>query len=189
MMKNRLTDPELWEAVKKGSDLAFKTLYERYWSKVYTTAYAYLKDREICEDITHEIFLTLWMRRERLEISSLQAYLTSVSRYEVYRQLKLVKNVYVENTEDLEYICPVNNDGESRLHQLDLKSAVHNFLELLPKRCREIFLLSREEHFTNQEIADRLSISRRSVENQITIALKHLRASLKHLVILFILGI
>jgi RNA polymerase sigma-70 factor (ECF subfamily) len=73
------------------------------------------------------------------------------------------------------------NTGETALLGLDLESRLAAALSQLPQRCREIFLLSRMQHCSNDEIAERLHISRRSVENQLTTALRHLRLTLKSL--------
>lgn len=82
----------------------------------------------------------------------------------------------------------VQNSGEEKFDYEELEANINSFLEELPNRAREIFILSRKEHLSNDEIANRLSISKRTVENQITNALKHLRISLKHIsiVLMFI---
>lgn len=188
MNAQKPSDDELWVAIKNNELKAFNIIFERYWSAVYSASFHYIKDAEICSEITHDIFLNIWNRRQSLDIHSIKAYLTSSARYHVYKREKRVRSIdlkYVEN-----YIgvneSSTQNTAEEHINCNELKTKINSYLEELPHRCREIFLLSREEHLSNDEIANRLSISKRTVENQITNALKHLRISLKHLGIIMI---
>ncbi len=186
MANQRDSDELLWDAVVTDSDTAFSVLFDRYWSVTYKTAFSYLKDREQSEEITHDIFLNLWQRRHALSIQSFSAYLRASARYHVYKHLKSARSNIVDYTDDWETMggAPsAGNDGEQRILQAEFEHEVEAYLVDLPARCREIFLLSRRDDLSNQEIADRLGISKRSVENQLTRALKHLRGQLKTLCI------
>lgn len=188
MHAQKLTDDELWAAVKNNELKAFNILFERYWSAIYSTSYSYIKDVEVCAEITHDIFLNIWNKRQSLEIHSIKAYLTSSARYHVYKREKRVRTIdlkYVENYIGVQE-STTQNTAEENFNYSELKTKINAYLEELPQRSREIFLLSREENLSNDEIANRLSISKRTVENQITTALKHLRGSLKHLGIIMI---
>lgn len=176
------TDNELWEAVRqKGCATAFSKLYDRYWSTIYTTSFSYLKNAEQSEEITHDIFVNLWRRRHSLDIQSFPAYLRASARYRVYKNLKS------EYSSPIQYIAAwdqveapsVGNGGEERIRQDEMQNHVSQILEGLPARCQEIFRLSRKDHLTNDEIAARLGISKRSVENQLTRALKQIRVHLR----------
>ncbi len=179
-------DAALWEAIQRGEVVAFTTLYERYWRRLFTAAHAQLADREACEEIVHDIFLTLWTERARLQIQHLPAYLAAAVRYQAIRCQRAARAHATHAPESLG-VEPAYNQGESQLLHLDLENRVTAALGQLPQRCREIFLLSRMQHFSNDEIAERLHISRRSVENQLTTALRHLRLVLKFLVITILL--
>jgi RNA polymerase sigma factor (sigma-70 family) len=82
----------------------------------------------------------------------------------------------------------VENNGFDRMAYNDLEAELETYLKHLPKRCQEIFLMSRRQLMSNDEIADKLGISKRSVENQITHALKHLRISLKDVTVMLIIA-
>jgi RNA polymerase sigma-70 factor (ECF subfamily) len=177
------TDAALWEAVQQDDTAAFAALYERYWRRLFTAAYARLPDQAECEDIVHDIFLTLWTERRRLSITNLSAYLAAAVRYQAVRckqQATAGALAYDESLETLSREAALNG-GETRLLGLDLEGRLAAALNQLPQRCREIFLLSRIQHYSNDEIATQLHISRRSVENQLTTALRHLRLVLKGL--------
>jgi len=186
-----LSDSELWQAIKLDDKKAFDVLFERYWSAMYTSAYNFLRDSELSAEIVHDIFLNIWQKRKDFQIISLKNYLTSSTRYHVYKCLKERKAsaiVYVENYDD-EISLKQENEGEEKLNSISMESAIQEYLLQLPKRCREIFLLSRMQNMTNDEIAAHFNISKRTVENQITIALKFLREHLKEIALLCLINI
>lgn len=186
---HRSTDHELWNSILDGDPTAFSVLFDRYWSKVYTTIFYYLKDPEACKEITHDIFLSIWLKRRHLKILSFSAYLQAAARYHVYKHQKTARSLrvtYKENWETLsQQVC--RNQGDEHLRYQELENNVEEYLRSLPKRCREVFILSRRQHLTNEQIAGKLGISKRTVENQLTHALQHLRVRLKDIsVVLFI---
>ena len=96
---------------------------------------------------------------------------------------------YIENYDQLPISGTlVNNEGEEKIRYLNLQEDIEHVLLDLPKRCREIFLLSRIANLTNGEIAERLSISKRTVENQICIAQKYLQDNMKHIALTLLLA-
>ena len=179
-------DLELWCQVKdEDCLLSFSSLFERHWETLYSTAFSYLKDREKSEEITHDIFLNLWRKRETLAIQSFSAYLRAAARYHVYKELKKRKASTIVYTDELTETEEVmTNQGEDRLIYQDAERQVDNSLQSLPARCQEIYFMSRKEHLTNEEIANKLGISKRTVENQLTVALRHIRLQLKVMAIL-----
>lgn len=188
MLTDKATDTELWIAIKNDELKGFNILFDRYWSKVYTTAFYYLKDPDACAEISHDIFLNIWNRRQVLDIQSIKNYLLTSSRYHVYKRKQGLRSLDIKYVEDYKLVDlhTVQNSVEEKFNCEELEANIDSFLEELPNRAREIFLLSRKEHLSNDEIANRLSISKRTVENQLTNALKHLRISLKHISVVFL---
>ena len=179
------TDIELWERIKLDDKKAFDLLFERYWSPMYVSAYNYLRDAEVSTEVVHDVFLNIWEKRKEFQIHSLKGYLTASARYHVYkclRERKASAVLYVENYND-ELSVRNGNEGEEKLLCHDLENSIEDHLLQLPKRCREIFLLSRIRQMTNDEIALHLGVSKRTVENQITHALKFLRLHFKNIAI------
>ncbi len=181
MQINKLDDLAIWGMIRCGDSKAFNILFERYWSIVFKTVFYYIKDKEVCETITHDIFLNIWVKRNVYEIKSFKAYLTASARYHVYKQNKTAKVIpltFIKNPENVpSAFC--QNGADEKLSYLELDRKVNMYLRQLPKRCQEIFILSRRENLSNDEIATRLRISKRTVENQITSALRHFRICLK----------
>ncbi|QEM10492.1 RNA polymerase sigma-70 factor [Mucilaginibacter rubeus] len=181
-MTNKLTDNELWEAVVSDSSRAFVVLYNRYWHKLYQTAKKYLKDDTAAEEIVHDVFVALWQKRHSSKIIDFQKYILVTARYHVYKQLRAIAAEKVEFYEQIpeQPALALVSEADVKLGYEDLQTELTNVLKQLPRRCQEIFWLSRVENLSNDEIAERLNISKRTVENQITIALKFLRSLYPH---------
>jgi RNA polymerase sigma-70 factor (family 1) len=172
-----LNEKNILQKLANGDETALAEIYREHWQSLFISAYNIIKDKETCSDILQDIFLQLWVRREKLEITgSLEAYLHTAVRYQVFKHIRKSTNVnrYFENLE-LRFSA-ASADEEIVLKQLNehLAQAVKS----LPKQCMLIFKLSREEQLSNREIAEQLNISVKTVENQMTIALRRLRLSL-----------
>jgi RNA polymerase sigma-70 factor (family 1) len=190
MLLRKCTDSELWEAISLDNSKAFDLLFERYWRIIYGTAFSYLKDADASSQIVHDIFLNLWQKRKTYTIGCFKNYLRSAARYHVYKQLKSRKSsalVYVEDYDSVAAVQESQNAGDENVRYQELQQAVEYSMRQLPKRCREIFSLSRTDHLSNDEISKRLGISKRTVENQLTTALHSLRSYLKYTVLLVII--
>ena len=177
------TDEELFKAVKRNDKKAFNLLYERYWVLIYKKAFSYLHDADACMAIVNDIFVNIWEKREALNIITVKNYLTSAARYRVYNFVKANHAsplTYVEDYQKFDDLSVVYNHAESNIQAIELTSDLEKLLDKLPARCKEIFLLSRVNNLTNTEIADKLSISKRAVENQISLALRFLKPYFKH---------
>ncbi|UOE47212.1 RNA polymerase sigma-70 factor [Mucilaginibacter sp. SMC90] len=181
MLYTSLTDHELWNAVRQNDELAFTALFDRYWVRLYKLAKSYLKNQEISEELVHDIFLNIWNRRQTLEIDSFQTFMLTAARYQVYNRMRAAKppRLILGDTHPVNEPFQ-NNEGEDHLIEQELQLQLQQYLVQLPKRCQEIFYLSRVKNLSNQEIADSFGVSKRTVENQITLALKHLRSCMKY---------
>jgi RNA polymerase sigma-70 factor (family 1) len=189
MLLRKCTDSELWQAIALDNSKAFDLLFERYWTMVYGTAFSYLKDADASSQIVQDIFLNLWQKRKSYSIGCFKNYLRSAARYHVYKQLKSRKStilVYVEDYDAVGAFQQSQNEGDENLRYQELQQVVDYSLSQLPKRCQQIFTLSRTDHLTNEEISKQLGISKRTVENQLTTALQLLRSCLKYTVLLLL---
>jgi RNA polymerase sigma-70 factor (family 1) len=181
MNMNNLSDNELWSEVAADEPGAFVILYNRHWKKLFRTASFYLKDSVYAEEVVHDVFVVLWERRKHLQITNFESYLVITARYHIYKKLKAAKISpidYIEEYQDLQTDQTVISTTQ-KLVQEDFETELKVYLSGVPKRCSEIFLLSRVKELSNTEIATFLGISRCTVENQITYALKYLRNQLR----------
>lgn len=182
MQFHKCSDAELWDAIADDNTKAFDTLFDRYWSAIHSTAYSYLKDADASSEIVHDIFLMLWQNRKETEIHSFRSYLCTAARYRVYKYLKAKKaNALLYIADYSEHnLQQIKNEGSEAMLTQDFENVVDRSISHLPKRCREIFILSRKKHLSNDEIARQFGISKRTVENQLTAALQFLRPILKY---------
>ena len=136
----------------------------------------YIHDREKSQDLVLDIFTYIWENRQNFEIKqTLKAYLFQAARNKSFTYIRDKKiPVYLEEMEGMEIVQ--NYDSELELQELH--HLIEEAVSLLPDKCREIFRKSREENLTNKEIAGQLHISEKTVEGQITIALKKIRIHL-----------
>lgn len=176
-MNHNLSDKDLWEAVVADNSRAFAVLYNRHWKKLYSSAMYYLKDSDAAEQILHDAFVTLWQRRKHLRIENFNSYIYVTTKYHVYKHLRAPKRIHTEPLEDYNELATVLSTAEDKLNHDDVEYNLRKCLSELPEACRRIFLMSRLEQLTNDEIAQKLGITKRTVENQITHALRHLRLS------------
>ncbi|MDN5286921.1 MAG: polymerase, sigma-24 subunit, subfamily [Mucilaginibacter sp.] len=166
--------------MKKGDIAAFEKIYQLYWSGLYSYAYNILRNKVICEEIVQEIFFSLWNKRDELKIThSLKAYLFTAIKFQTLNYIKSekVKKDYAASYTAFEKNF-FDNSNEENIYFSDLKNKVENEVSKLPQKCQQIYRLSRDEHQSIKNIADLLNISHKTVENQLTKALKYLRSSL-----------
>ncbi|MDN5287869.1 MAG: polymerase sigma-70 factor [Mucilaginibacter sp.] len=172
-----LTDVELTAFLRDGDHTAFNEIYERYWQTLYQTAYNLLKDNDGAHDVVQEIFVWLWTNRDRQLTDSLQPYLRAAVKYQIaklVRHGKVKAAFYNRTVANYEPVASSDQNYEVR----ELQAIIAAFTQSLPDKAREIYRLSREELLTNKEIAIRLNISEKTVENQMTINLRKLRLAL-----------
>ena len=183
------SDEDLTTLLQNGDETAFREIYSRYWKPLYYSAFQILNDNATCQDITQELFIDIWQRRDRLQIqTSLKGYLFTAIRYQVFREVRKSSNetLYTELDNRLS-----SWTGDSHLLFSEIERLVKNAVNQLPDGCKEVYTLSRDENLSHADIAGKLNISTKTVANQLTKALKHIRASLGQLVLsllLFFLG-
>lgn len=175
------------QKLSAGEHSAFSELYDLYWTDLYRFVYYKVQNRQISEDILHDLFLSLWKNRERLqEINSLEAYLYSTCRYLIIAHYKKQKKLpYIEDEGVLSMVDNKDAPLEDRLHFRYCLDQVYKEIENLPDKCQKVFRLSREKHLTNQEISKRMNISESTVENHINKALRRLKLATKQFLTLF----
>lgn len=190
MIKASLSDEELWQRIIAGDSRSFALFYDRYWLRMYKAALYYLKDTAASEEVVQEVFVIIWNKRNTLNIKNFGAYLNSITRYEVYKRLKVAKHSVIEFCEEFPAASGVvYNMGYERLNELDDEHMLQECLKELPKRCREIFYMSKVQQLSNSEISVLLEISKHTVENQLAIAVKHVKQNMDKVAILALIVI
>ena len=176
-----LSDFELVDLLKSGDQAAYTEIYDRYILILLNHAYNKTRDREEAKDIVHEVFTTLWARRESFNFqSNLSGYLYTAVRNNIVNQVvhNDVKGKYLASIAQF-----INNNNSQiitdhlvREHQLS--SIIEKEIAELPPKMREVFELSRKQHFSHKQIAEKLEISEQTVSKHVTNALRILRVRL-----------
>ena len=177
-MYQELTNADWHQLLQEDGEKAIEWLFKEHYSYLCKAVYKVLPDANLVADLVQEVFFELWRRKDRIHInSSIKAYLR---RTAVNKTLNYIRDQKVKF--DDEEKLPVLKSSEASISQeleaRELQAFIDETIDQLPERCRLVFVLSRFEDMTYQEIADKLGISIKTVENQISKALKILRATL-----------
>ena len=181
---------ELLSSLRDGEHSAMEYLYHTYWEVVFDTAYKRVRDEETAQDITQEIFISVWENRERLHISSsFEAWLKGAVKYKVINYFKssIVREKYEEDLVQLIGNQAEPSSAESMIMLKELNQQLDHAMLELPEKMRVIFSMSRRQQKSTKEISDELNLSAQTVKNQLSAALKLIRKKLSYTVILIIL--
>jgi RNA polymerase sigma factor (sigma-70 family) len=174
------SDEQLVALLKESDEQAFDAIYYRYWKRMIALAFAKIKLYEESEDIVHDIFTSLWHRREGVNIQSLENWLAVSVKYKVVNLInrKLKREISTDAVPERVFI-----DTKAEQHFIDQQ--VNTMLEQLPERSRIVFQYSRQLGYSNKEIASTLQLAEKTVEKHITAVRRHLSLSLRNLLHFF----
>ncbi len=164
--------------LREGEVAAFTEIFDAYAERLLVYGVHVLQDRATCEDLVQDVLLWLWVHREQLDPNlALESYLFRAMRNAVIDQIRKgqVKERVFDQLEKRIWLEPTT---ENQVYQRELQHHIKSAIQDLPEKMQQVYLLSREEHLSHKEIAARLSISPKTVENQLASALKKIRASL-----------
>ena len=177
------TERGLVERVRAGDQSAIEELFYTYYKGLCHFTLGMTHSRDDVEDLVQDIFVRIWINREIWDPKgSVKAYLFRAARNQA---LNFIKNrtshqLSAPDGED-ELPSPQDTEPSNYLDHKDTRAVVNNAISKLPHKCRLVFVLNRQEELSYSEIADVLGISERTVENQISRALRILRKSLRPL--------
>ena len=172
-------EKDLIRLLREDDDRGMQLIFEHYYKYLVVTAYNIQGDDNKAQDLVQDVLFEFWKKRKTLDITiSLKAYLrravVNKSIDEIRSRKRLVFNdQLVESQADQDVEQHISD-----LEQNDLNLIIQKTIEALPERCKLIFKLSRFESLSHKEIASQLGISTKTIENQITKALKLLRKQL-----------
>ena len=161
---------------RAGDAAAFDAIYNMYSKKLYNFAYGLLKDSDSAGEIVQEVFVTLWEKRNQVDITlNFENYIFTITRNAIrkfFRKKSMenkVKDFLVQNSPEV-----VENTDTSIIYK-ELLELANKTIENLPPKRKTVYKLSRNESMSIKEIAERLNISTRTAENQLIRALKYLK--------------
>jgi RNA polymerase sigma-70 factor (family 1) len=171
------SDKELLDLVAERNENAFTELYYRYWQKLFAIAYNRLKERQTAEDAVHDVFAGLWTNSKLREIVSPENYLAVAIKYVVLDKLKKKmegRAVFSAVPE------PETASAETTVNARQVLELIKTEIEQLPEKCRLIFKYSRNDGMPVKQIAAKLQLSPKTVENQLGKAIRHLRLATRN---------
>lgn len=173
----------------------FDDLFRAYYKSLRAYAYRYVNDIFAAEDIVQDVFYQVWEKRDQLhKINSIRSYLftavfnqaTNFSKHkkveEQYQQQQNPEYFAIESY----YQQQISNNSDS-LVALELEEQITQIINEMPEQCKNVFILSRLHGLKNQEIANKLGVTLKAVEKQMTKALMLLRTKLKDYIVIFFL--
>ncbi|WP_152969671.1 RNA polymerase sigma factor [Pedobacter sp. Hv1] len=176
MVSNKSENDVLLIKLKNGEATAFEEIYNQYRSKIYTYALKLCKSTVIAEEITQEVFIKIWQKREQLNPElHFGAYLKKIVLNDVLNHLKKVAREKTLQDELFSYLSAIKNSSEDRLLEKELLKTYEEAIAQLPPQKKIIYQLSRNEELTHDEIAKKLNISKNTVKNHMVEATKFIR--------------
>lgn len=170
-----LEDKCILEGLEKGEAKVFEYIFKKYFKLLVVYAKTYVEDIDLAQDITQDIFVKIYEKRESLSVyTSLKSYLYTSIRNKCFDYLKLEK-IHRLHKETIKQTSSEIDEDEDKISEIELQEKIAIAIGKLPEQNQLIFRLSRLEGKTNQEIADTLGLSKRTVETHISNALKKLR--------------
>lgn len=164
--------------LKKGDEKAYAYLIDTYNRKLCLYANSLMNDIPLAEDIVQNVFIKVWEKRNNLKTDfSIKSYLYKsvyngcINEYKKNQSVTALEKKYFEGLDRI-----IEDKDEDTLEKLILK--VKDAIQVLPPKCKEIFLLSKKEGLTNIEISEYLNISKNTIERQITIAFSKIRENI-----------
>lgn len=179
-----LSDNQLLVLVKQGNEMAFNCIYNRYWKKLLIYSTKILNDQSLAEDILQDIFTKLWLNRNQSEIENLESYLFIAAKHKAISFFRKTKFTDFDEV-IMDGFLSQEIQADSEIIKNELEEKIFDIVKNLPKRCKDIFYMSKFENYSNSEIAQHYNISKASVENQLYIAVKYLRIKLSKAIHLF----
>ena len=169
------SEADLVSRLQSGDEWAFTEIYNRYWQRLLAIGYYHTQSRQAAEDVVHEVMMSLWMRKDQLQIQSLNAYVGTAVKFAVFKSIvreKKLQNILQEK-ETAEAVANIEQALDAKFLEEYFKGVV----EQLPEKARLVFSYSRNEELSVKAIAHKLDLSPKAVEYHITKALKALRES------------
>lgn len=178
-MQASIIGKDVIKALQSGMDWAFKIVFEAYNARIFAMALKMGLSREDAEGVIQDVFIAIWDQRKTIRLDlSFNAFVLTIAKRSIISTIR--KNISRSRREaSLKYMTPASSSQtEEYVIFKEMITEAREQIEKLPKRQQQIFMLSKEQGLTNDEIAQRLGLSKRTVENQLFRATRELKESL-----------
>ncbi|NDW08445.1 RNA polymerase sigma-70 factor [Dysgonomonas sp. 520] len=185
MKNNNRIDIKTLQALKDGDHKAFEKVFIAYYNKTKAFIFGYLKSESDAEELAEDLFVSLWENRRNINTTkSFGFYLHTIARNAAINFLKhkYLHNTYLSNVQYTEH----SSTSEEELIAKELGLLIDDLVDKMPEQRKRIYILSRNEGFTNTEIAEKLNTTKRNVESQLSLALKEIRKAISSFLFTFL---
>lgn len=173
----KIPDSVLIAGIKKDDYTSYNQLFLRYYNRLCAFVFIIIQNNSASEDVVQELFIRLWTQRKKLDIKeSVVAYLYRSSKNAALNYLRSENNR--KKTLDKMPFTDWQSD-ENQMEQIEFSTALHQCIDQLPERCKEVFLLSRFEGLKHKEISEQLGTSVKTIKNQIWKSLQQIKTCLE----------
>lgn len=177
MWNDSVTDKTLLAAIGNDDYAAYNKLFVRYYNRLCCYVYRVLENKEDTEDVVQELFLTSWSNRKKIVTGeNVSGYLYTMARNQALNYIRTQTN-YKTTLENREEQLPYYE--ENTLEAEEFRMTLYDCINRLPDRCKEALLLHRVKGMKQKEMADMLSISVKTIKNQIWASLQRLKKCLE----------
>lgn len=170
----KITITLLVRKLNASNSKAYSRLFDLFWEDMYVHAFSLVQNEHTAKDIVQEIWIDIWNRRTAFHDKNFEAYLHKAVRNNCYKYFRSNKFNRI-HIEVIQSFAVYASEVEQKHNLSAMEKKVEHAICSLPRRCQQIFRLSRYDDVSNEKIAMNLGISKRSVENQLSKALKAIR--------------
>lgn len=165
--------------LREGDVLSFDTVYEKYHKRIYYFALGYLKNKEEAEEVLQEVFLSLWRSRGQIkEYYVFSHYLFRITFNAIHKSFRKQASERKHIDTIIKEFVPEDDSTNMDVEYNSLIDAANRIIEKLPTRQKSIFQMSVNENLTNEQIAKKLKISKKTVDNLLSNARAFIKKSL-----------
>lgn len=183
-MAEELQNDQLIKQIQQGNELAFEALFLSYYNQLCKYIWKYVRSMDVAKETTQDVFADVWQNRKDLDTNkNLHGLLFTLAKNKSLDTIKHQKVVekYRDEAFDIQRMWMETTERHPRpTEETFLNEDILQAIDELPPKARQIFLLNRKEGLTYKEIAAYLNISVKTVESQMSRALKLLRTRLSH---------
>jgi RNA polymerase sigma-70 factor (ECF subfamily) len=172
------TGKNISQRLYKGDPDAYILIFRKYYANLCVYASQFIKDKSETEEVVQEVFVKLWENRRKVKIGKIENYLYKAVKNNSFNKLAK-KNNKLLNDEELLYRAGYSEYNSDVIIEKELIEHIKQAIDLLPKKTKDVFIMSRYNEMKYDEIAKKLNITKKGVEYHISKALRFLNNKLK----------